>query len=117
MYEGSCLCGDVTYRVDEVIKAIECCHCLTCRKAHASAFAMGVTISRDNFKLMRGSELLQEFESSPGKFRVFCKKCGSHLYAYKLSAPSTIRLRPACLNADLSGFSITHIHCENRIPL
>jgi hypothetical protein len=117
MYEGSCLCGSVKYRVDETIAEIECCHCLTCRKAHASAFSMGVTIARDNLCLISGTDTLKEIESSAGKFRVFCGNCGSHLYAYRTAAPSTLRLRPACLDTDLSGFSIKHIYCENRLSL
>ena len=56
MYQGSCLCGDVQYKVDENITQIECCHCLTCRKAHASAFAMGVTIAKSSFSLIGGAE-------------------------------------------------------------
>lgn len=117
MYEGSCLCGGVKYAVSETILEIECCHCLICRKAHSSAFSMGVTISRDSFNLLSGSKFLEKFESSPEKFRVFCKICGSHLYAYRRSIPSSLRLRPGCLNVDLSRFFIKHIHCENRIPL
>lgn len=117
MYQGSCLCGDVQYKVDENITQIECCHCLTCRKAHASAFAMGVTIAKSSFSLIGGAESLKEFESSPGKFRVFCRSCGSHLYAYRITEPSLIRLRPACLDTDLSSFAVKHIHCENRIVL
>lgn len=117
MYEGSCLCGNVKYNVDEHFDEIECCHCLTCRKAHASAFAMGVTISSNNFSLLCGAESLSEFESSPGKFRVFCKNCGSHLYAHRPSNSSVLRLRPACLEVDLTGFAIKHINCENKISL
>ncbi|MBL4798923.1 MAG: GFA family protein [Oleispira sp.] len=114
MFEGECLCGSVKYDVNEPISIVECCHCLLCRKAHSSAFAMGVTIKRSSFKLIRGDEQLAEFESSPGKFRMFCKKCGSHLYAYRPSCILDIRLRPALLNTDLSKFKIEHINIENR---
>jgi hypothetical protein len=115
MHQGSCLCGNVQYTLSEDFTEIECCHCLICRKAHASAFAMGVTIARDNLTLTSGADSLKEFESSAGKYRVFCKDCGSHLYAYRPANPAVIRLRPACLDTDLSGLSIKHIHCENRI--
>ena len=115
MYSGQCLCGEVTYQVMSDIVEIECCHCLTCRKAHSSAFAMGVTINRESFKLQSGQEQLKEFESSKDKKRVFCSQCGSHLYAYRVHQSEWIRLRPANLDIDLSAFKYRHIHTENRI--
>lgn len=115
MYSGSCLCKKVTFQVNEKITEIECCHCMTCRKAHASAFSVGVSLASNNFVILSGAEYLNEFESSLGKFRVFCKRCGSHLYAYRPSSPSSIRLRPACLDMDLANLIIKHIHCETRI--
>lgn len=117
MLSGACLCGAVQYTVSEAISEIQCCHCLTCRKAHSSAFSMGVTIAADAFKLTAGEQNLAEFESSEGKFRVFCKQCGSHLYAYKPSQAEFLRLRPACLNTDLGVFKVRHIHTESQIPL
>lgn len=117
MYEGECLCGTVRYKVRESITTLECCHCLTCRKAHSSAFAMGVTIDSSNFKLISGHNQLSEFESSKGKFRVFCKMCGSHIYAYRAGQSSNLRLRSALLNTDLSQFKVDHIYTENRLYL
>jgi hypothetical protein len=117
MYQGECLCGAVKYEVNEAIDIIDCCHCLDCRKAHASAFAIGTTITRANFSLHSGAEYLTEFESSPGKFRVFCHQCGAHIYAYRPSEPLALRLRPALLNTDLSQFKINHIFTANRLCL
>jgi hypothetical protein len=117
MYKGECLCGAVKYAINASIDTIECCHCLTCRKAHASAFAIGVTIKRANFNLLAGNSHLAEFESSKGKLRVFCNQCGSHIYAYRPTEPLTLRLRPALLNTDLSQFQIKHIYTATRLCL
>ena len=117
MYQGECLCGAVKYAVNEAIDTIECCHCLKCRKAHASAFAMGTTITRANFSLHSGAEHLTEFESSAGKLRVFCNQCGAHIYAYRPRESLSLRLRPALLNTDLSKFKIKHIFTANRLCL
>jgi len=117
MYSGSCLCGSVRYLLNEQITELECCHCLVCRKAHASAFSMGVTVQSRAFNLVSGAESLEKFESSPGKFRAFCRVCGSQLYAFRPANPDFLRLRPACLDTDLSVFSIKHVHCENRLRL
>src|SRR5215472_10563125 len=48
--KGSCLCGSVNYEVEGLDKAIEHCHCRTCRKAHASAYATTAGIMREHFR-------------------------------------------------------------------
>ena len=115
MIKGSCLCGKVTYRVDEKFSVIECCHCLVCRKSHASAFSMGVTISAESFVILTGNELLTQFESSANKKRVFCSVCGSQLYAYNPEDSDFIRLRPALLDVDLNQFEYKHIYTDYKI--
>jgi len=113
MYTGSCLCGSVAVSVEADFSTVEFCHCSVCRKAHSSAFAIGVTISSDEFNVTAGRELLSEYQSSEGKFRVFCSRCGSHMYAYRPAAPQNVRLRPAILDTDLNQFSVKHIFEES----
>ena len=78
---GSCLCGRVTYAVHERLEMISHCHCQTCRKAHAAAFASAVAIAPESLEFTSGESLLTFYESSPGKRRYFCPNCGSHIYA------------------------------------
>ena len=79
--KGSCLCGAVQYEVDQLAMPISHCHCRTCRKAHAAAFASTAGVKREHFRWLRGKEAIRSFESSPGKLRHFCGVCGSHLMA------------------------------------
>jgi len=81
MLKGSCLCGGVQYEIDGEIGDIVHCHCPTCRKTHATAFSSVSSVSLDALHIRAGEELLQYFESSPGKKRYFCGNCGSHIYA------------------------------------
>src|SRR4029079_17510517 len=81
MLKGSCLCGSVHYEVDAPAGPIVHCHCETCRKAHGSAFSSVSPVPRDAFRWTKGEDLLAAFESSPGKFRRFCSKCGSQIIA------------------------------------
>ena len=69
MLSGSCLCGRVAYEVDAPAGTIVHCHCRTCRKTHGSAFSSVSAVPRGQFRWIRGEELLQAYESSPGKFR------------------------------------------------
>ncbi|HVK94148.1 MAG TPA: GFA family protein [Noviherbaspirillum sp.] len=73
--KGSCLCKAVEYEIDRLDKPIGHCHCRTCRKAHAAAFATTAGVLREHFRWIRGQEKLSSFESSPGKLRRFCSIC------------------------------------------
>jgi ADP-ribosyl-[dinitrogen reductase] hydrolase len=96
---GSCLCGAVCYEVDQLDMSIGHCHCRTCRKAHASAYATTAGVLRDHFRWTTGEEKLRSYESSPGKLRRFCSECGSHLVAECPAQPHVI-LRVATLDDD-----------------
>ena len=46
MYQGSCLCGRVSYEFDGPISLMMNCHCSMCRKHHGSAYATFVNQGR-----------------------------------------------------------------------
>ena len=71
---GSCFCKAVRYQVDSLDMPIS--HCDSCRKVHAAAFVSTAGVMREHFRWTQGEELLAAFESSPGKFRRFCSRCG-----------------------------------------
>lgn len=105
---GSCLCGAVAYSVDAPPGPIVHCHCITCRKAHGSAFSSVMPVAREHFRWMRGEELLHAFESSPGKLRRFCSRCGSHVVAERPER-GLVLLRLGCLDSALRQKPIGHI--------
>lgn len=79
-YQGSCLCGAVTYRVSGALKAVTHCHCRKCQKGHGAAFASYASALRVNMDISDHSADLRGFESSPGVLRQFCSRCGSSLF-------------------------------------
>jgi hypothetical protein len=105
---GSCLCGGVAYEVDAPAGPIVHCHCAICRKSHASAFSSISAVPRERFRFTRGEDLLSAFESSPGKFRRFCSRCGSHIVAERVGQP-TIMLRLGCLDTPFAERPRAHI--------
>ena len=112
--KGNCLCGSVEYEVSEV-GSIAHCHCRTCRKAHAAAFASTARVNREHFRWLRGKEKLSSFESSPGKLRHFCSGCGSHLVAERAGQAHFI-LRVATLNDDPGIKPSMHIWRSHDVP-
>jgi hypothetical protein len=108
MLTGSCLCGSVAYEVDAPAGPIVHCHCETCRKTHGSAFSSISPVARDRFRWTKGENLLSAFESSPGKFRRFCSRCGSHIVAER-EGQRTILLRLGCLDTSITDRPKCHI--------
>ncbi|MBR0795469.1 GFA family protein [Bradyrhizobium jicamae] len=108
MLTGSCLCGAVAYEVDAEPGAFVHCHCRTCRKTHGSAFSTVMPVPRMAFRWVRGEELLGAFESSPGKQRRFCTRCGSHITAERDAQPNVL-LRMGCLDTPVTGPARAHI--------
>jgi len=106
--KGSCLCGAIRYEVDRLDMPIGHCHCRTCRKAHASAFTTTAGVMREHFQWTQGQEGLRSYESSPGKLRLFCSGCGTHLIAERAAQPHVI-LRVATLDDDPGDRPTMHI--------
>ena len=108
MLTGSCLCGAIAYEANAELARIIHCHCQTCRKTHGAAFSSVTAVPRESFRWTRGSELLDAFESSPGKFRRFCSRCGSHLMAERVAQP-VVLLRLGCLDTAVGERPQVHI--------
>ena len=113
--QGSCLCGAVRYQVRAWAGPIAHCHCHTCRKAHAAAFASTARVARDDFVWLSGQDVLRAYESSPGKLRHFCGQCGSQLMAEWVDQAQVI-VRVATLDEDPGQQPDKHIWTSHDVP-
>lgn len=113
-YWGSCLCGNVRYAISGDIGDYGYCHCTSCRKASGSTHAADAPVLAVDFKLLTGSELIREYESSPGKFRAFCSNCGSPLYAYLASNRRLIDIRLGTLDTPLQHHPRAHTWVSDK---
>jgi hypothetical protein len=102
------MCGSVAYEVDAAAGPIIHCHCQTCRKAHGTAFSSFSPVPRENFRWTKGEEWLSGYESSSGKLRRFCSKCGSHILAERVGKP-IVMLRLGCLDTAITDRPKAHI--------
>jgi hypothetical protein len=108
MIEGSCLCGDVRYRVERAAGPMAHCHCRMCRKAHGSAFSTILPVARDGFEWLSGEDQLAHFESSPGKRRWFCSRCGSQIVSTRDDDGATLLLRAGCIDRGYDAAPVAH---------
>ena len=97
---GRCLCGDVRFEVHGKVGPLAYCHCQTCRRANGTAFAANAPVRAKYLKWISGRDGVREFESSPGKFRAFCSRCGSPVYSRSVDDPDTFRIRLGTVDGD-----------------
>jgi len=100
MIKGSCLCRSVRYEVSAALGMVSMCHCESCRKASGTAFATNAPVATADFRLVAGEELLSSYESSAGKHRVFCSRCGSPIMSRRDDDPQVVRLRLGTIDGD-----------------
>jgi hypothetical protein len=116
MLTGRCLCGAVGYEVAGTLGPIACCHCVECRRASGAAFATNANVKRAEHRFTQGAEAIVEYESSPGKVRAFCGKCGSPLYSRTAKEPDVLRIRLGTLDQDPGGRPRLHVWTAEQAP-
>jgi hypothetical protein len=116
MLTGRCHCGRVTYEVDGKLGAVTYCHCETCRRVQGGAFVVGAPARRKYFRLVTGADAITEYESSPGKYRGFCKVCGSPIWSRRVAEPETLRLRLGAIDGDPGRRPVAHIFVAEKAP-
>jgi hypothetical protein len=115
MLVGSCLCGAVAYEAEGLAGPITHCHCRTCQKAHSAAFATTARVRREDFRWTQGEDVRSAYESSPGKLRHFCTRCGSQIISEWVHLPMVI-LRIATVDEGLDAPAEAHIWTSHQAP-
>jgi hypothetical protein len=116
MLDGGCLCGGVRFRISGKLGPAGYCHCKQCQRASGSAFAANAPARTAYFQLLSGDDLVSEYESSPGKFRAFCRRCGSPLYSRRNSEPELRRIRLGTLDSDPERRPLVHVWVGSKAP-
>lgn len=116
MFQGSCLCGAVSYKASQLIGPYVQCHCPSCRKASGSAFAVNISVPLEKFTIVTGESKISVFESSPNKLRHFCSICGSPLYTKVGANPDVLRLRLGSLDSPFKDAPAAHIFAGQKAP-
>jgi hypothetical protein len=80
MYEGSCLCGEVKFRVEGEFESFFLCHCKYCQKDSGSAHSANLFSNTAKLQWTRGLEKVKTFKlPSTRHVKSFCQVCSSAL--------------------------------------
>jgi hypothetical protein len=116
MLHGRCLCETVRYELRGDPIAMYYCHCAQCRRATGSSFATNLIVRSDDLHVVAGEAAMARYESSPGKFRHFCSRCGSPIFSRSDSMPHISSLRAGTLDEDPGLRPATHIWVSAKAP-
>lgn len=116
MIRGSCLCGDVRFEIDGVLKRASHCHCSMCRKAHGAAFGTYAAAQAADFRVVSGENRITRYRSSAGIVRTFCARCGSTLQWLRESQPDVVDVALGVLDDDPGVRPANHIYVGSKAP-
>jgi hypothetical protein len=78
---GACNCGAVKIEISEPLIAALYCHCTRCQRRTGTAAQASAMAVPGSVRVVAGEEELGRWTVADGKDKVFCSRCGSHLYA------------------------------------
>ncbi|UVC11471.1 GFA family protein [Rhizobium sp. TH2] len=108
---GSCLCGEVKFRVDGPLREVVFCHCGQCRRQTGLYYAS--TNAAESDLTITGAENITWYQSSDEGRRGFCKHCGSALF-WKYLGQDDISIQAGSLDKPTALTPGYHIFCADK---
>ena len=81
--DGSCHCGEISFRAEADPQGARICHCTDCQALSGSAFRTVVPVEEADFGLLTGSPkvYVKTADSEYRRVQTFSDTCGSPIYA------------------------------------
>ncbi len=112
--QGGCLCGQVTFEIENRFEKLLLCHCAQCRKTTGSAHASNLLGRAETLVLLEGSDLVREFRHPERDFtKAFCNTCGGAL-PYVTGDGRTCIVPAGALNAEPEVAELDNIFSEEQ---
>ncbi len=113
-WQGGCLCGAVTFRIERPVSACVHCHCTLCQRNHGAGYVAWIALPLDKLTVDRGKEELTKYASSEHGSRSFCRKCGTSLFCQLDDRPDEIDIPLANLEPGSGIKPQAHIFFDDR---
>src|SRR3982751_1290766 len=107
---GSCLCRGVEFEVEPPFIQANHCHCDRCRKHSGTAVCTQARVSRKQFRLLRGEELIKVYGKGERAVKEFCINCGSSLFGGDWPDGEQVSVRMGAFDDDRGdSTAISHV--------
>ena len=98
---GRCLCGGVRFELEEPAQAAGYCHCTRCQRRTGTSASASASIDGRGLRIVAGEDLIKAWRHPDGGFeKLFCRECGSHLFARNPDDPATMGVRMSAFDGD-----------------
>ncbi|MBB72498.1 MAG: aldehyde-activating protein [Legionellales bacterium] len=114
---GRCLCGQVTYEINQEPLAMGLCHCHSCQKETGSAYLPWLVVPTSALQL-QGTVKWYSSPGASGKdvHRGFCPNCGSTMLGRPEAIGELYSVAAGCLDDRASYQPQMHIWAEDAAP-
>lgn len=75
--KGSCLCGNIEFKISDISNKIYQCHCSLCRKQGGSASNTGTVVPLKQLEWIKGEDFIKTWTKPTGFRSSFCSNCGA----------------------------------------
>lgn len=113
-HSGSCLCGEVNYRLNSEIKKVVNCHCNFCRSHSGAAFTSYAALPYAALEITKGQEKLSSYQSGEGK-KHFCSVCGTPIYNLNNKYPGASMIYLGTLAKARDITPTINVWCESKL--
>lgn len=109
MLTGSCLCGDISYRISATPTGAAACHCSQCRKQSGHYWAAAI-VPLTEIDITGTPSWYQASETAR---RGFCPRCGSSLF-WQLIGNENIDVSLGSMDAPTGLHLERHIYVKDK---
>ena len=81
---GTCLCGEVCFKINGKLRNVVNCHCGQCLKTHGH-FSAYTAVNKKNIKFVKKNGL-KWYKSSDEARRGFCSVCGASIFFERIDS-------------------------------
>ena len=116
---ATCACGKASITVSAMPTLVGVCNCTNCKRRTGSAFGISAYFERSAVVRQEGTTAVYGFhheEMGHDQERHFCSSCGTTLFWYVSSMPSSIGIAGGCFEEDALPEPDSSYRDKQRLP-
>jgi len=117
-YSGTCLCGQIVFRLNAEPLTLYACHCTDCQRRSGGALLLSMWVVRDSLQVIAGTPKLVTSIANDARERrnQVCPACEVRLWAEPVNRPGLAILRPGLLHRAGEFSPIAHQFVRSALP-